>query len=111
MPSADRELHISCVEVEQSVPPPPPVVGGADQPHSCWGRRAAAAERRDLLMQGAPEDLFAEAMAQIGSVGAALPGMVNRLHAPLHDNCYLRPIQFAEKFGMRKSESTDNQCT
>ena len=59
------------------------------------------AERTDLLMQDASEDLFAEALKQLGvkSADPELADVVAALRAPLHPNCYLSPTEFAEKFG------------
>ena len=51
-------------------------------------------ERQDLLMQDAPEDLYFEAMAQLGDRNHTVADLVTRLHAPRHDNCYLSPTQF-----------------
>ena len=57
-------------------------------------------ESRDLLMQDAPEDMFAAAMAHLTPEQASrVPEASAILRAPLHPNCYLSPTQFAEKFG------------
>ena len=64
------------------------------------------AETSDLLMQDAPEDLFAAVMAQLGPErDAEVEEAAAALRAPLHPNCYLSPTQFAEKFGKRDSGS------
>jgi hypothetical protein len=74
------------------------------------GRRTDA-ERADLLMQDAPDDLFAEARRQLLDPEKYSPEQIARrerlleqtiaeLRAPLHPNCYLSPSQFAEKFGL-----------
>lgn len=59
-------------------------------------------EAADLLMQDAPEDLFDEALRQLGrnADDPELQEAISALHAPLHPNCYLSPTQFAEKFGL-----------
>jgi WD40 repeat protein len=68
-------------------------------------------EAADLLMQDAPEDLYAAACQQlldpakysadeIARREHALEETIAALHAPLHPNCYLSPTQFAEKFGL-----------
>ena len=68
-------------------------------------------EAADLLMQDAPEDLYAAARQQlldpakyrveeIARRERALEETIAALHAPLHPNCYLSPTQFAEKFGL-----------
>ena len=70
-----------------------------------------AAEAADLLMQDAPEDLYAAARGQlldpakysaeeIAAREHALEEIIAALNAPLHPNCYLSPTQFAEKFGL-----------
>jgi hypothetical protein len=76
-------------------------------------------ERTDLLMQDAPEDLYAEARRQLLDPEKYSPEEIARrerlleqtiaeLRAPLHPNCYLSPSQFAEKFGLAASlASTD----
>ena len=69
------------------------------------------AEITDLLMQDAPEDLYAEARRQLLDPQKHPPeGIARReqlleqtiadLRAPLHENCYLSPTQFAEKFDL-----------
>jgi hypothetical protein len=68
-------------------------------------------EATDLLMQSAPEDLYAAARSQlldpakyspkeIARRERALTETIAALRAPLHPNCYLSPTQFAEKFGL-----------
>ena len=68
-------------------------------------------EAADLLMQDAPENLYAAARAQLLDPAKysaeeitrrerALEETIAALHAPLHPNCYLSPTQFAEKFGL-----------
>lgn len=59
-------------------------------------------EATDLLMRDAPEDLFAEALRQLGRPAddPDLHMTIAVLRAPLHPNCYLSPTQFAEKFGI-----------
>lgn len=59
------------------------------------------AEAADLLMQDAPADLYAAALARLGDRASAVEEVAAALRAPLHDNCYLSPTQFAEKFGAR----------
>jgi hypothetical protein len=69
------------------------------------------AERTDLLMQDAPEDLYVEARRQLLNLQEYSPEQIARreqlldrciaeLRAPLHPNCYLSPSQFAEKFNL-----------
>ena len=69
------------------------------------GQRTEA-ERTDLLMQDAPEDLYAEARMQLLDPEKYSPEEIARrekllkqtiadLRAPLHPNCYLSPTQFA----------------
>ena len=71
----------------------------------------AGSEASDLLMQEAPDDLFAEArrqlldpqvhsFAEIAERERQLEETIAALRAPLHPNCYLSPTQFAEKFGL-----------
>lgn len=74
-------------------------------------------EAGDLLMRDAPQDLFAEGIRQLGRPAddPALQDMIAALHAPLHDNRYLSPTQFVEKFGLAKpghgaSERTDEEA-
>jgi WD40 repeat protein len=57
-------------------------------------------ERTDLLMQDAEDDLYAEALRQLGrtSDDPKIAEVAAALAAPLHPNCYLSPTQFAEKF-------------
>ena len=73
--------------------------------------RLTVAEQQDLLMQSAPEDLYAEARRQLLDPQKYSPEEITRreqlleqtiadLRAPLHENCYLSPSQFAEKFGL-----------
>ncbi len=73
-------------------------------------------EAADLLMQGAPQDLYAAARRElldpakysteeIAVRERALEETIGALHAPLHPNCYLSPTQFAEKFGLKASGS------
>ena len=59
-------------------------------------------ERDDLLMQGAEDDLYAEAVRQLGRIpeDPEITELAAALRAPLHPNCYLSPAQFAEKFGI-----------
>jgi hypothetical protein len=59
-----------------------------------------ANERRDFLMQDAPDDMFSAALALLGERARALADTVAALHAPLHPNCYLSPTEFASKFGL-----------
>lgn len=63
-------------------------------------------ERADLLMKDAPDDLFAEALRQLGRPAddPEIAEIAARLRAPLHPNCYLSPTQFAEKFGLAPPE-------
>jgi WD40 repeat protein len=49
---------------------------------SCGVGSLPTTERQDLLMKDAPEDLFAEAMAQLGDRYHAVADIVTRLHAP-----------------------------
>ena len=57
-------------------------------------------EQTDFLMQDAEDDLYAEALKQLGrtSDDPEIAEVVAALAAPLHPNCYLSPTQFAEKF-------------
>lgn len=59
-------------------------------------------ERADLLMQDAPEDLYAEACKQLGRAAddPEIAEIAAGLRAPLQPNCYLSPTQLAEKFGL-----------
>ena len=59
-------------------------------------------ERTDLLMQDAEDDLYAEALKQLGRAedDPEIAAVAAELRAPLHPNCYLSPTQFAEKFGL-----------
>jgi dipeptidyl aminopeptidase/acylaminoacyl peptidase len=59
------------------------------------------AERADLLMKDAPDDLYAEACRQFGRAAndPEIAEIAARLRAPRHSNCYLSPTQFTEKFG------------
>jgi hypothetical protein len=59
-------------------------------------------ERVDLLMQDAEDDLHAEALKQLGRTAndPEIAEVVAALAEPLHENCYLSPTQFAEKFGL-----------
>jgi hypothetical protein len=68
-------------------------------------------EATGLLMQDAPENLYAKARAQlldpakyaadeIARRERALEETITALHAPSHSGCYLSPMQFAEKFGL-----------
>jgi WD40 repeat protein len=63
------------------------------------GRRTDC-ERADLLMQDAEDDLYREALKQIGrtSDDPEIAKVAAALAAPLDPNCYLSPTQFAEKF-------------
>ena len=54
-------------------------------------------EAADLLMQDAPEDMFAEAVARLGDRSSVVSNLVAKLRAPLHSSCYLSPTQFAER--------------
>ena len=72
------------------------------------------AESTDLLMQDAPENLFAAALKQLEQRGVAaddpeLAEVIAGLHAPLHPNCYLSPTQFAEKFGGSSADAQTAQ--
>ena len=69
------------------------------------GRRTDK-ERTDFLMQDAEDDLYAEALKQLGraSDDPEIAEVVAALAAPLHPNCYLSPTQFAEKFESRPPE-------
>lgn len=62
------------------------------------------AERADLLMQDAPDDLFAEACKQLSRAAddPEIADIAARLRAPLHPNCYLSPTQFAKKFWLAR---------
>lgn len=58
------------------------------------------------------DDLFAQALEMLGRKAddPELQEAIAALHAPLHDNCYLSPTQFAEKFGLEvpgHAEDTD----
>jgi dipeptidyl aminopeptidase/acylaminoacyl peptidase len=59
-----------------------------------------AGERADLLMQDAPNDLYAEMMKQLGRSAddPEIETLTAALGAPLHPDCYLSPTQFAKKF-------------
>jgi WD40 repeat protein len=68
-------------------------------------------EVADLLMQDAPEDVYAAARKQlldpmklsadeIARRESALQESIAAVLAPIHPNCYLSPTQFAEKFGL-----------
>jgi hypothetical protein len=62
-------------------------------------------ECADLLMQDAPDDLYAEALQQLGRTpeDREIADAAAALAAPLHPNCYLSPTQFAAKFaGVRR---------
>jgi hypothetical protein len=66
-------------------------------------------EAGDLLMQDAPDDMFADALSHLGGRTNAVSEVTAMLRAPLHPNCYLSPSQFAEKFGsisVAQTEST-----
>jgi hypothetical protein len=58
-------------------------------------------ERADLLMQDAEDDLFAEALKQLGRTAddREVAEAAAALRAPLHPNCYLSPTQMAARFG------------
>lgn len=56
-------------------------------------------ETNDLLMQDAPEDMFADALPKLGDRNGKVEEVAAARRAPLHDNCYLSPTQLAEKFG------------
>jgi hypothetical protein len=60
------------------------------------GRRTAS-EQEDLLMQDAPEDIFAEVILKLGDRAAEIANVVAGLGTSSHPNCYLSPSQFAEK--------------
>jgi hypothetical protein len=67
-------------------------------------------ERIDLLMRDAEDDLFAEALKQLGRTGGdpAIAVVAATLAAPLHPNCCLSPTQFAEKVvGSVKQDATE----
>jgi hypothetical protein len=55
-------------------------------------------EAADLLMQDAPEDMFAAAMERLGD-RSIVNDVVGALRAPLHPRCYLSPTQLAERRG------------
>jgi len=69
------------------------------------GRRTEN-ETSDLLMQDAPADMYAEAMARLDAERAAeVADLTNVLRAPLDPNCYLSPTQFGELFPAAPSET------
>jgi hypothetical protein len=57
-------------------------------------------DRIDLLMQDAEDDLFAEALKQLGRAtdDPVIGDIAAQLRVPLHPNCYMSPTQFVEKF-------------
>src|SRR5262249_55661567 len=58
------------------------------------GRRTLT-ERSDLLLQDAPDNLFAAIMKELPDRAAAVSKTVGSLAAPLHSNCYLSPTDLA----------------
>lgn len=66
------------------------------------GQRTAA-EAADLLMQDAPQDLFAETLRQIGRTpdDPEIQKVIDALAKPLHRNCYLAPSALAATFGAK----------
>jgi len=58
------------------------------------------AERHDLLMHDAPDDLFSEGIKLLGDRAEAVANAMAKIKTPLHPNCYLSPTQFIEKFEM-----------
>jgi hypothetical protein len=68
-------------------------------------------ERTDLLMQDADDDLYGEALRQLGHPrdDREIADAATALAAPLHPYCYLSPTQFAERFKIRsKRDGEDN---
>ena len=62
------------------------------------GETRTANERLDFLMQDAPDDMFSAALALLGDRAIDVAGTIATLHAPLHPNCYLSPVEFGAKF-------------
>jgi hypothetical protein len=63
-------------------------------------------EAVDLLMQDAPDDMFAEALAKLSSEqSAAVEDVIAALRVLPDPNRYLSPTQYAEKFGAPLTES------
>jgi WD40 domain-containing protein len=62
-------------------------------------------ETEDLLMQDAPEDMFAEVMSRLDARVDAVFELAATIRAPLHANCYLGPTQFAKRFGLKTNWS------
>ncbi len=65
-----------------------------------------APEGKDLLMQDAPQDMFAAAVAKLDGRESEANDMAALLDAPLHPNCYLIPAEFAAKFGLSAVAAT-----
>jgi phosphotransferase system enzyme I (PtsP) len=65
-------------------------------------------ERRDVLMQDAPEDMFSAAWAGLSDRSANFAEVVAALRASLHRNCYLSPTEFEAKF--RLVEGRDSRA-
>jgi WD40 repeat protein/ABC-type uncharacterized transport system substrate-binding protein len=59
-----------------------------------------AGEQADLLMRDAADDLYAEALKELGRTAddPEISEVAAQLRAPLHINCYLSPTEFAETF-------------
>jgi hypothetical protein len=69
----------------------------------------SVANKADIFMQDAPDDLYEAARARLLDPRTYQAGEIARrewlleqtiadFNAPLHPNCYLSPTQFAEKF-------------
>lgn len=60
----------------------------------CGVGRRSEGEKRDLLMQDAPDDLFEALMQRMTpEQRARVPEASRLLREPLHPNCYLTPTQ------------------
>ena len=81
----------------------------------------SAAEKADVLMQDAPDDLYEAARArlldprtypaeEIARRERLLEQTIADLNAPLHPNCYLSPTQFAEKFAAKPAKEEEAQA-
>jgi hypothetical protein len=59
------------------------------------------AEKTDLLMQDAPDDLHAEVLRRMGRTNEEpeIAEAATELRRPLHVNCYLSPTEFEARFG------------